>query len=274
MRLSTKAAALAMSLYLILGLVGASAYEFGTKVKPGDSDIGKPLFLMPSGITIMVWDTGGVPGYDENDAVYLHTPGATVNANDVRLTPVGSLFKAGTKVTLQDNDIGMPLIAFPGISIGYLDLYGSARYDFDDPVYVHQSVGGASAFVTVLNDVRLTEANGKNPGTQVHNFDSDFNKLLGTGWSSVPVRFFDANGNGEYDYLDNVYLNTPAGVSGIVSVNNVRLSQQIPLDNDESANKGESNEGGTPDKSGSDNTDADDEKSQFGNSDLLGTGAQ
>ena len=35
MRLSTKTVALAISLYLILGLVGASEYQFGTKVLAG-----------------------------------------------------------------------------------------------------------------------------------------------------------------------------------------------------------------------------------------------
>jgi hypothetical protein len=98
--------------------------------------------------------------------------------------------------------------------------------------------------------------------------------LLGTGWTSVPVRFFDANGNGEYDYPDDVYLNTPAGVPGIVSINNVRLSLQNPSDNYGSADKGKSNEKGTTDESGFDNTASDDEKSQIGNSDLSGTGSQ
>ncbi len=42
------------------------------------------------------------------------------------------------------------------------------------------------------------------------------------------VGFFDANGNGIYDYEDDVYLNVPAGISkGIVTVNNVRLSGPV-----------------------------------------------
>jgi len=42
------------------------------------------------------------------------------------------------------------------------------------------------------------------------------------------IGFFDANGNGIYDYEDDVYLNVPAGISkGIVTVNNVRLSGPI-----------------------------------------------
>jgi hypothetical protein len=44
---------------------------------------------------------------------------------------------------------------------------------------------------------------------------------------AIKVGFFD-DGNGIYDYKDDVYLNVPAGVSeGIVTVNNVRLSGPI-----------------------------------------------
>jgi hypothetical protein len=215
-------------------LVGASAYEFGTKVKPGDSDVGRPLYPVPIGTTMSVWDIGGAPGYDETDAVYLHTGGSHVNANDVRLTTVGD-YPAGTKVGFKDIDIGMPLINFPKFTINYLNLYGSSLYDLNDPVYLHQS--GIS--MTLLNDVRLTDANSEKAGTQVHNFDPDFNKILGTGWSKgVFIRFFDANGNGVYDDSDDVYLNTPTGVPGVVSVNNVRLSRQVGSSNDNSKNMG------------------------------------
>jgi hypothetical protein len=45
---------------------------------------------------------------------------------------------------------------------------------------------------------------------------------------TTKVGFFDANGNGIYDYKDDLYLNVPDGVSkGIVTVNNVRLSGPI-----------------------------------------------
>jgi len=203
----------------------ASGYDFGTKVMPSDTDIGRPLFSMPAGTTIFYWDTGGIPGYDENDVMYLHTPSAYVNANDVRLTPVGT-YPAGSKVTMQDKDVGMPLIPLPGASIGYLNLYGSGTYDFSDPVYVHQN--SPPILITILNDVRLTNINNYMAGTKVHNFDQDFNKLFGLGWGPVPIKFFDVNGNGIYDDQDDVYLNVPTGVPGIVSVNNVRISQQSP----------------------------------------------
>jgi len=45
---------------------------------------------------------------------------------------------------------------------------------------------------------------------------------------AAKIGFLDANGNGIYDYKDDLYLNVPAGVSkGIVTVNNVRLSGPI-----------------------------------------------
>jgi hypothetical protein len=136
---------------------------------------------------------------------------------------------AGSKVTPIDNDIGMPLNGFgPGGVIRYLNLYGSVNYDLDDPVYFHQNalVPNPGAFATVTNDVRLTQVQGIEPGTKVRDFDPDHNKVLGiTPPVLGPVGFFDVNGNGLYDYPDDVYLNFPSGVPIFtVSVNNVRLS--------------------------------------------------
>jgi hypothetical protein len=217
-------------LSLILNSAGASEYAFGTKVNATDSDIGKPLFAMPSATTIAFWDTGVVPGYDDTDVVYLHTSSAlSITANDVRLTPFG-IFPAGSKVTQYDNDIGMPLTGFAGgFSIRYLDLYGSASYDLKDPVYVHQNamVPNPGAYMTVTNDIRLT----LEPGTRIRDFDLDHNKVLGIAPTSLgPIGFFDVNGNGLYDYSDDVYLNYPSGVPKMtVSVNNVRLSGKLSV---------------------------------------------
>jgi len=45
---------------------------------------------------------------------------------------------------------------------------------------------------------------------------------------AAKIGFLDANGNGIYDYEDDVYLNVPAGISkGVVTVNNVRLSGPV-----------------------------------------------
>jgi hypothetical protein len=232
MRAYTKIALLAVSsILLILSTACASEYAFGTKVLLTDKDMGKPLFAMPDGTTVAFWDTGVVPGYDENDVVYLHTSTATtVNSNDIRLTPFGD-FPAGSKVTPYDNDIGMPLTSLPA-SIRYLNIYGSVNYNLGDPVYIHQNLpclNPPSAFATITNDVRLTEVRGLIPGTKVRDFDPDQNKLFGLIPTNLePIGFFDANGNGVYDYPDDVYLNFPFGVQpGIVAVNNVRLSGPI-----------------------------------------------
>jgi hypothetical protein len=239
MRSSMKAVALAISLYLVLGLAGASEYQFGTKVLSGDKDIGRPLFAMPAGTDICFWDTG-VVGYDDTDVVYISVPLTyNVKANDVRLTPFGNL-PSGSKVTSLDNDIGMSIAPIPGapLAIRYLNLFGGLTCDLEDPVYVSQN-----AAFTFVNDVRLnaTIGTGLKSGTKVRDFEPDLNKVLGgmpltlaavplpaIGLFSTRIGFFDANGNGVYDYWDDVYLNFPQGVPvGSVTVNNIRLSGPV-----------------------------------------------
>jgi hypothetical protein len=242
MRSSTKTIALAISLYLILGLVGASEYQFGTKVLAGDKDIGRPLFAMPVGTDICFWDTGVVPGYDDIDVVYLDLPFPTTvtKANDVRLTPFGNL-PAGSKVTPADNDINMPLAPIAPIgfrAIRYLNLFGSANYDLSDPVYASQN-----PWLTTVNDVRLnaTPGTGLKSGAKVRDFEPDLNKFFmppapailvtlptpAGGAFANRLAFFDVNGNGVYDYWDDVYMNVPVGFPAEVSVNNIRLSGPV-----------------------------------------------
>jgi hypothetical protein len=240
MRFRNKWAIVISSLLLIAGIAMASQYQFGTKVVATDKDIGKPLFAMPVGTDILYWDTGVVPGYDDSDVVYLAPsksppiPPTFVAANDLRLTPFGGL-PAGSKVTPADNDIGMPLSAFPpGHAIHYLDLFGSTNYDLADPVYFNKGL----AFTTI-NDVRLnaTPGTGLFPGTKVFDFQPDLNKILAASLVPLPLPsgpsnsllgFFDVNGNGVYDFWDDVYMNFPQGVpAGTVTTNNVRLSGPV-----------------------------------------------
>jgi hypothetical protein len=146
----------------------------------------------------------------------------------VRLTPFGD-HPAGSKVTPDDNDIGMPITSL-GSTIVYLNLFGSSAYDLLDPVYVHQF-----GTLTVTNDVRLniTPRTGLNPGTKVHDFEPDLNKIV----TALPVplpsigptlAFFDVNGNGAYDYWDDVYMNVPTAVPvDSVTTNNIRLSGPV-----------------------------------------------
>ena len=231
MRSSTKAAALAISLYLILGLVGASEYQFGTKVLAVDKDIGRPLFAMPAGTDIRYWNTGA-PGYDDSDVVYLAVPPVgIVKANDIRLTPFGNL-PAGSKVTSADNDINMPIPPMPGPhAIRFLNLFGGPTCDLGDPVYASQT-----PLLTFVNDVRLnaTPGTGLKPGTKVRDFEPDLNKMfpgllvpLPLPSGSSQLSFFDVNGNGVYDYWDDVYMNVPVGFPAEVSANNIRLSGPV-----------------------------------------------
>ena len=114
-----------------------SVYPFGSKVMPGDLDIGRPLFPLPSETTVAFWDIG-TPGYDEADPVYLHigqSASHTTNANDVRLTFIDNV-SPGSKVTFQDFDMNKPLKQMHSI-ICFLDIHGSRAYDLDDPVYLH-----------------------------------------------------------------------------------------------------------------------------------------
>ena len=102
----------------------------------------------------------------------------------------------------------------------------------DDAEYAHETS------LICTNDVRLSinDTHG-DAGTKVVNSDIDQNKMLsspalarflGQESDTTRIRYFDANGNGIYDYQDNVYLNYPSGTAtGIVSVNNVRLSGPV-----------------------------------------------
>ena len=258
---SIKIAALAFCLMLFLGSALASPYAFGTKVLSGDIDFGSPLrsYALPNpapDFSICYWETGVVNGYDDTDVVYLHQGPVVgvVRANDVRLTPFGNL-PAGSKVTPQDNDIGMsPLFVIPPIpgslaaSIGWVNLYGGPGHDLNDPVYLHQGavVPNPPVRLTTTNDVRLTAIGGKEAGTKVGDLDPDLplnfaipvagspNPIvtfpLGVQFPPSPaaaIRYVDINGNNQYDYPDDVYLETGVPLSTAVRVNDVRLSGPV-----------------------------------------------
>jgi len=92
------------------------------------------------------------------------------------------------------------------------------------------------------NDIRLTPIGLLAAGTKVQNFDPDLNKLVALPiLVSFPrksddyacIRVYDANGNGLYDFLDDVYLDIsfPGHSSfGAVSINDIRLSSPAVLD--------------------------------------------
>jgi hypothetical protein len=261
MTATTRLVLLVLGLGLILCSALASEYPFGTKVLPTDSDFGRPLRVYalpnpPVTFSIGYWETNVVAGYDDTDVVYLHQGpaigvGGIVTANDVRLTPFGYL-PAGSKVTPQDNDIGMLLGLLPWVppggvpaSIGYINLYGGPGNDLDDPVYIHQATV-AAGIPLITNDVRLTAIGGNGPGTKVGNLDPDMSSVfalftatspnpitilptpgyLAPAGPASPIRYVDINGNFQYDYPDDVYLlpRLPRVATESVSVNDIRLS--------------------------------------------------
>lgn len=250
-----KILAMAICIIMILGLTGASQYPFGTKVTSLDSDFGAPLCAYtapnpaPAAFSIGYWETGVVFGYDDTDVVYLHQGNAAavpgiVRANDVRLTPFGYL-AAGSKVTPQDNDIGMRLIPLPlSATIGWVDSFGGPNHNLEDSVYIHNGpiLPGT---LTTTNDVRLSDVAGKPPGSKVGNLDPDLPNQFAVGIVTTPdpitgsspftgiitnptsVMYVDINGNGQYDYPDDVYLITEIPPSPVVRVNDVRLTAPV-----------------------------------------------
>jgi hypothetical protein len=248
-----KILSMAFCIIIILGLAGASQYPFGTKVMSFDSDFGAPLSNYPPGVnpfpffSLGFWDTKVVIGYDDTDVIYLHQGpsvglGSTILANDVRLTPFGYL-PAGSKVTPQDNDIGMQLapIGPNGNAISWVNSHGGPGHDLDDPVYINVVAG----LFTTTNDVRLSEVAGNPPGSKVGNLDPDLpnafallppittpNPIVITNGFGViapinRVMYVDNNGNGQYDYPDDVYLITAVPPSQVVRANDVRLSSPV-----------------------------------------------
>jgi hypothetical protein len=108
-------------------------------------------------------------------------------------------------------------------------------------VQCDMSASGSSDVYPILanpiictNDIRLSFVGELNAGTKVNDFDVDQNKFVSLPpLESFPlqaadkarIRYFDVNGNGVYDYPDDVYLDFPGGASGnSVLVNDVRLS--------------------------------------------------
>jgi hypothetical protein len=235
---------------MVLGLAGGSQYLFGTKVTSFDSDFGAPLstYLAPPNpgpfFSLGYWETGVVLGYDDTDVVYLHqgiAAGNVVLANDVRLTPFDYLI-AGSKVTPQDNDIGMKLTPLQCKRILWVNSYGGPGHNLDDPVYIHVGWGPN----TVTNDIRLSNVGGLPPGSKVGNLDPDLPNAFAVPWFNNPnpitrtgaggvilpadwpsVRYVDNNGDNQYDYPDDVYLITGKPTSPSVRVNDLRLSGPV-----------------------------------------------
>ena len=83
-------------------------------------------------------------------------------------------------------------------------------------------------------DIRISATDQQTSGTKVLSFDVDQNEPVafpnlvsfpGRATDLASIKYYDVNGDGIYDYADDVYLNFPKrGPAGIVTVNSIRLS--------------------------------------------------
>lgn len=238
MRSLANVCVLGACLALMLGLAGATPFEFGSKVVKGDADEGKLLYNFSGNLNpaLGFWDIGVNPGvYDVGDPVYLDIANnSRVDANDIRLTD-SAAGTAGSKVISTDNDINAPLLPL-SFGVFYMELDGIPGYSAEDTVYL------TNGPTTVSNDVRLHKVDGLCAGSKVLDFHPDNNKpvlamlLFNVSPRTGPiatVRFYNANGNYDaagkpvYDFPDSVYLDVSlpsATPFGFVAVNDIRLS--------------------------------------------------
>lgn len=237
----------------------------GSKVIFQDPDMNKPIKQLSSIISFL--DIHGSRAYDLDDPVYLHCFDDSENPADMmtgfseRLPYRGreisspglgfALFTDNYKLFISDKILdkkprkvgemrGLAIEMVRGLNANYYHVLGTWLIKIDipnDDESADSRWEGLSARFIQTNDIRLSSMGNLIAGTKVTNFDADQNKILawpplasflGPVTESVKLGFFDANGNGVYDYEDDVYLNAPAGESkGVVTVNNVRLSGPI-----------------------------------------------
>lgn len=203
------------ALSMLAGASGATSYEFGSKVRVGDTDVNDPL--IPINLTVRFIDLGP-PGLDTNDIAYLAQGLTMVIPSDIRLTPFAG-YLAGTRVRAIDTDVYVPTIPTNGKFV-FSNLFGIPAWpDIEDPVYYINNT--TSAMPIGIADLRLTRLQGLNPGTWTKDSDLDFNNptLLLPG----NLNYCDRNGNLIYDNSDALYWDMPT-VIGAVSPGDLRLT--------------------------------------------------
>ena len=111
-------------------LTGWGGYPAGSYVTPSDSDMGKPLMVIPPyptlpssappfQVSFYYMDVSAGAGYDLGDPVYLKILSPisippTAGTNDIRIT-ANAGFPAGSRVSLNDPDAGRALTLFKTI---------------------------------------------------------------------------------------------------------------------------------------------------------------
>jgi hypothetical protein len=223
---SIKACIVVTSLVMLIGTSLATSYEFGSKVRAGDTDVNDAL-IPNGGLAVGFMDIPPLNALvpDPNDVAYLHQgalPGAVL-PDDVRLSSFAGL-PAGTRVKITDPDAGRPINAFPiTANWAYSALFDGVPpqpCDIDDPVY--WAIKAASGAHSVA-DLRLSKIQNLNPGTWVKDSDVDFNNPIQLLNNASPM-IRDLNGNGQYDDSDSVYLKINNASPSEVQPGDLRLT--------------------------------------------------
>jgi hypothetical protein len=206
--------AICLGLMMMLNIGSAASYEFGSKVRIGDVDVGGSL--TSAQLSVYYLDTLAVLGLDPTDGAYLHQSIAdNVSPNDIRLTPFLG-HPAGSRVKIGDPDRGMGIAALPG-RWSYSELFIPNHIcDINEPVY-YKAITSRSLAVM---DLRLSKLQFLNPGSWVKGSDSDFNNP--TFQRPFEIMYHEMSTPG-YDDSDPVYLKINMAYPDNVSPGDLRL---------------------------------------------------
>lgn len=210
-------------LLLLLGAGSAVSYEFGSKVRSGDVDVGDTLLLVP--LSPFYFETSRLPGLDPSDAAYLHnnTTGnvGIVLPGDIRITPFLG-YISGSRVKAGDVDVTYPINWISG-NWSWSELFSNNGIcNIDEPVYFQQ-VPPITPHPLAVDDLRFSRIQGLNPGSWVKDSDTDFNNPALT--LHARMMFHDQANTG-YDDSDPVYLKIvpPFGPPANVAPGDLRLT--------------------------------------------------
>jgi hypothetical protein len=134
---------------------------------------------------------------------------------------ISSGYDFGTKVMVNDTDMGKPLFdLLGGWTVAFWDT-GTPGYDQTDPVYLHQA--RCRNNMIAPNDVRLTSIGNHCPGSKVTFKDIDMNRPL------IPlhatINYLNLYGSSAYDLNDPVYLH-----QYYCAENNINIVQEKKVD--------------------------------------------
>lgn len=169
--------ALALAALLLLATAGPAPAQFGTQVRPGESDF-VPVTTKASQLVKVNEADFGQPGVVTDNCLLLDTgsvAAAGAQFEDIRLTPcmgkpLGSL--------IADADVVETRAAYPNVAaanVQYMDANGNAKYDKGDGVYITTMPppGLAASTATGTWTVRVTPVGNYTAGSFVFAGDAD-----------------------------------------------------------------------------------------------------